>query len=226
MTNKLIKSNVRVKHDGEVFTPKRIVHKMLNFKGIHSKLKNLHATFMETSAGEGAFLLAILKAKLESAFKQSKDSYEYNRNSLIALSSIYGLELLEDNVSMLVMNMESLFRDIYSADIKKLKGSVSKKVLKSAKTIINCNVVQGNALTGKNGNDKLIVLSEWRPVSKFKVKRVNFYYKSAVNPHQNHQQINLFGNNETQDDTFNHYVPVDITEVYKQLIISSTDNNK
>lgn len=38
---------------------------------------------------------------------QSKSARAFNTNSLIALSTLYGIEFLEDNVEMLVMNMIS-----------------------------------------------------------------------------------------------------------------------
>ena len=60
----LIKSKDRVQHHGEVFTPKWMVKKMLAEPSIQEKLHDLHATFFEPSAGEGAFLKEILHQKL------------------------------------------------------------------------------------------------------------------------------------------------------------------
>lgn len=61
---KLIKSKERVQNHGEVFTPKWMVQKMLAEPAIQAKLQDLHATFLEPSAGEGAFLVEILHQKL------------------------------------------------------------------------------------------------------------------------------------------------------------------
>ena len=60
----LIKSKDRVQHHGEVFTPKWMVKQMLAEPSIQSKLNDIHATFFEPSAGEGAFLKEILHQKL------------------------------------------------------------------------------------------------------------------------------------------------------------------
>ena len=57
MTEKLIKSKIRVKKHGEVFTPKSIVNLMLNQPEIQEKLNSLTSTFLEPTAGEGAFLI-------------------------------------------------------------------------------------------------------------------------------------------------------------------------
>lgn len=57
----LIKSPDRVKDVGEVFTPKRTVEFMLDQPEITAKINDLPATFLEPSAGEGAFLVEILR---------------------------------------------------------------------------------------------------------------------------------------------------------------------
>ena len=58
---KLIKSSERVRTLGEVFTPRRIVELMLDQPEITAKINDLSATFLEPSAGEGAFLVEILR---------------------------------------------------------------------------------------------------------------------------------------------------------------------
>lgn len=111
---KVIKSSDRVKDHGEVFTPKRIVNLMLDQPEIQSKINDLQATFFEPSAGEGAFLVELLKRKLKVAKNKSVSAKLFNTKSLLALSTLYGIELLEDNVEMLVMNMITTFNIEYS----------------------------------------------------------------------------------------------------------------
>ena len=65
---KIIKSKARVQKHGEVFTPKKVINMMLNQPGINEACKNLTTTFLEPSAGEGAFLVAILNRKLEMVY--------------------------------------------------------------------------------------------------------------------------------------------------------------
>ena len=62
----LIKSKERVQNHGEVFTPKWMVQKMLAEPAIQEKIKDIHATFLEPSAGEGAFLVEIIHQRLSS----------------------------------------------------------------------------------------------------------------------------------------------------------------
>lgn len=55
MKEEIIKSKLRVQKHGEVFTPKRIVNKMLDIPEVKDACENLTATFLEPAAGEGAF---------------------------------------------------------------------------------------------------------------------------------------------------------------------------
>ena len=147
MTERIIKSSDRVKDHGEVFTPQRIVDLMLDQPEIQTKINDLQATFFEPSAGEGVFLVELLKRKLKVAMGQSTSVKSFNNKSLLALSTLYGVELLEDNVEMLVMNMITTFNLEYSRIINdKFAGKVNQHVLDSAKVIIQANMVQGNTL--------------------------------------------------------------------------------
>ena len=65
LNEEIIKSKLRVQKHGEVFTPKRIVNKMLDIPEIKEACENLTTTFLEPSAGEGAFLVEILERKLK-----------------------------------------------------------------------------------------------------------------------------------------------------------------
>ena len=74
----IIKSFERVKDHGEVFTPNKIVKLMLSQPEIQDKIHDLHATFLEPSAGEGAFLVELLKQKMDVALSKSNNATAYN----------------------------------------------------------------------------------------------------------------------------------------------------
>lgn len=93
----LIKSKNRFQHHGEVFTPKWMVKKILAEPAIQEKLHNLHATFFEPGAGEGAFLKEIFHQKL-GYVDQISNNTTWKNNALWSLMSIYAIELLEDNL--------------------------------------------------------------------------------------------------------------------------------
>ncbi|WP_373443632.1 DNA methyltransferase [Lacticaseibacillus paracasei] len=158
---RLIKSVRRVKEHGEVFTPKRVVKVMIDQPELQKALHSLTATFLEPAAGEGAFLTEILSRKLDLASSMSDSIADFERNSLIALTSLYGIELLVDNTELLVMHMYRVFYQEYLRQMGKYQASEKKKVVKSALTILKVNLVQGDALTGKNKNGDDIIFSEW-----------------------------------------------------------------
>ena len=64
------------------------------------------------------FLVEFLRRKIKVALSQSRSTDEFDDRSLVALSIHYGIELMEDNVKMLVMNMFSQFSFDYQSGIK------------------------------------------------------------------------------------------------------------
>lgn len=159
---KIIKSKTRVQKHGEVFTPKKVINMMLNQPGINEACKNLTTTFLEPSAGEGAFLVAILNRKLEMVAKTYNNNIKKIENySLLALSTLYGIELLQDNCQACAMNMFQEYYTFYIEQAIKFGTRPNNKVIDSAKTIISANIEQGDFLTRRKNNDKQIVFSQW-----------------------------------------------------------------
>lgn len=223
MSEKIIKSADRVKDIGEVFTPKKTVDFMLDQPEIKEKVNSLTATFLEPAAGEGAFLIELLKRKLYFATEQSKDIKEMQNNFLQALSTLYGIELMEDNVEMLVMNMANTFRDVYFNTFK--PEAQSQKVLKSANVIISANMAQGDTLKRITSTGDPIIFSEWKPVGKNKVQRTEYTFdaivegKGPVGSVQNKaEQLSLFAEpEEDEEPEAKNYLPVKWEDIYKQL---------
>ena len=223
LNEKIIKSADRVKDIGEVFTPKKIVDFMLNQSEIKEKVNSLTATFLEPSAGEGAFLVELLRRKLSFATRQSKDIKEMQNNFLLALSTLYGIEIMEDNVEMLVMNMANTFRDVYFKTFK--PKDQNQKVLKSANVIISANMAQGDTLKRITSTGDPIIFSEWTPVGKNKVQRTEYTFDAIVeggdpvgNVFNKVEQLSLFDEpDENNEPEPKKYLPVKWEDVYKQL---------
>lgn len=185
MDDSLIKSKSRVRDFGEIFTPQWVVDDMVNQDGINELASDLRSTFLEPSAGEGVFLVEVLKRKLRIARQKSRTITDYETNSLIALTSIYGIELLEDNVEILVMNINGVFDWNYYDVLHEFGAVVNKDVIKSARTIISSNMVQGNAITKEQSDGKPIIFSEWKmlPVKYGvqKVQRIEYTLEAIMN---------------------------------------------
>lgn len=219
----LMKSKRRVQKHGEVFTPQWVVDKMTAIPGIKEKTEDIFATFLEPSAGEGAFLLAIENLKLQFVTEHYQKD-EWNRYALWALSSIYGIEFLEDNLEIARQNMLDLFSDYY----KIVQGAQLAKrsdLYKSARTIIRANVVQGDTLTHTDHFGEEIVLSRWKPVadSPGQVQRLPFSYASLFGDEdisQNGVQIGWFDVVNTsgypESGSRESYVPTDIELVWRE----------
>lgn len=234
---KIIKSKKRVQNHGEVLTPVRIVKKMLDLPNIREVCQHLTSTFLEPAAGEGVFLVEVLSRKMKMiAKKYSADLTRYENYSLLALSTLYGVELLEDNAKKCVMNMYQVYYQAYQHQAAEHGAKMKNKVLDSAKLIISNNITQGNFLTKLAVDNNPIIFSEWKPVNFhkddkiIKIQRTEYTLEEILNSVEKESgeasrysikvdQLNLFDDFEEVAETEEkrmRYVPVKITDVYKE----------
>lgn len=211
----LIKSKVRVQSHGEVFTPKWMVQKMLAEPTIQEKICDLHATFLEPSAGEGAFLREIVHQRL-TYVDQSSTKSTWISKALWALMSIYGIELLPDNLIKARAAMMGVVINHYQTVMQKQLSS-NTDFYKAAHYVIATNIVQGNTLEYTNNQGQLIEFSHWWPVDDKKVQREVFTYKSLFadeNMDETVGQLDLFDELLVPEPT-REYQICDVTKVYK-----------
>src|SRR5680860_385146 len=94
----LVKSKQRVVDHGEVFTPAWMVEAMLDL--VKDESERIDSRFLEPACGSGNFLVPVLKRKLTTVrARYGKSDFENRHHALLALMSIYGIELLEDNIA-------------------------------------------------------------------------------------------------------------------------------
>lgn len=137
--NAQVKSRQRVASHGEVFTAQREVIAMCNL--VDAECRRYDSTFLEPACGDGNFLAEILSRKLASI------TDDYERKSLIALSSLYGIDILPDNA-------EACRRRLYA--IWDSKPGLSQAARTRAREIVCANIVCGDSL--KPGT---ITFTEW-----------------------------------------------------------------
>lgn len=160
-TERLVKSQERVRDLGEVFTPASTVQDMLDL--LPEDVWQVHpsATFLEPSCGDGNFLIAILDRKLE-AISRAYAAGELPAgpgqpaaqfHALEALSSIYGVDISSDNViggtpgheigarSRLTRQLQQWHEELFG---KRL--APRSLVLRSAQWVIENGVQVGNML--------------------------------------------------------------------------------
>lgn len=202
-----VKSKKRVADHGEVFTDRREVKAMCDF--VRQETERIDSRFLEPACGDGNFLIEILTRKLQIVKKKYKKStYDYERFSLLALGSIYGVELLEDNVN----NCRNRLFECWDKEYKLVcKKNIDRLTEESAIFILKKNIVQGNALNLKcvdyNGNDseKPIVFSEWSyPRNDALLKRKDYTLDELVNSKQR-QQITEENEGEFLKEYIAHY---------------------
>ena len=159
----LVRSRDRVKTYGEVFTPRHMVDRMLDL--VREELETGHdfvdKTFLEPSAGDGNFLLAILDRKLH-AIEGRYPAQAWPRESLFALASIYGIELLEDNHQDAKAIMLAEFLGFHQAH--GMACGARTNLHRAAAYLIDTNIVCGNTLTGQTAEGQNVQFSWWHRI--------------------------------------------------------------
>ena len=156
----LVKSRDRVRSYGEVFTPARMVTQMLDLvqPELETGPRFVDKTFFEPAAGDGNFLVAILKRKLSAIERRYQPEF-WPTESLFALASIYGIELLQDNHVAAQTALLDAFVRFHSQNA--ILCGPRTNLWRSAKYLIDANIIQGNTLTRLDAVGKRIEFSWW-----------------------------------------------------------------
>ena len=178
----LVKSRERVKAYGEVFTPQRMVNQMLDL--VRPELETgpgfVDKTFFEPAAGDGNFLIAILHRKLAAIERRYQREF-WPTESLFALASIYGIELLEDNHEAAKAGMLAEFVAFHHRH--GARSTRRTNLWQSAHFLIESNVQRGNTLTGLDPLGREVTFSWWNRVLNIQgtVQREQFTFNSLRN---------------------------------------------
>lgn len=167
-----VKSKKRIADHGEVFTSEREVNAMLDL--VKQETERIESRFLEPACGNGNFLVEILIRKLGVVDNRYKDSQlEWERYAVIAVSSIYGVDILQDNVHECRERLYLIFNEHYT---NHFNSSTQYDCRNSVKFILNRNILWGDALTLKTPDDKAkpIVFSEWSAVNGSMIKRRDY----------------------------------------------------
>jgi hypothetical protein len=197
-----IKSKERVRDQGEVFTAEREVNAMLAL--VQNETERIESRFLEPACGDGNFLAPILERKLAVVGSRYKKSQlEYERNVLIAIGSIYGVDFLKDNVRDCRKRLYGIFLTQY----KSLYGKkIREAICTSAKAIIKRNILWGDALSLKTPDEKAepLVFSEWsRPFDDSRIKRHDYYFHELTPA----EKKDLFSEELISDQGIEGFIP-------------------
>jgi hypothetical protein len=201
-TKNQTKSKKRIADHGEVFTSEREVNAMLDL--VKQETERIDSRFLEPACGDGNFLVEILNRKLavvQSRYKKSQ--LEYERNAVLAVSSIYGVDILEDNAVECRKRLFNIFNEQYT---KLYKTDCKEECRTSVKFILNRNILWGDALDFTNPDTKEpIVFSEWSAINGSMLKRRDYVFKFLVEQTHQFSMFNDEGNPAAIDEPVKDY---------------------
>lgn len=162
----------RVAEYGEVLTAEREVEAMLDL--VSAEAARIDSRFLEPACGNGNFLTAILRRKLETAARLYRaNPAEYREQSLFALACVYGIDILPDNAQASRDRLARQMSETYEALYKK---EPPEPYVKAARYILSRNIVCGDSL---NGVEKICFI-QWSLVDgKFKREEYKFGHLTA-----------------------------------------------
>lgn len=184
MTQKLkqTKSKERVRQHGEVFTAEREVKAMCDL--VKDETERIDSRFLEPACGDGNFLAEILMRKLAVVKrKYGRSHLDYEKNAVLAASSIYGVDILLDNVIDCRARMFAIWDKEYKAVCK---SDCNDQTREAVKFILSRNIVCGNALTLKcvdenaDDIDEPIIFSEWAFVTASQLQRSDYIFAELL----------------------------------------------
>jgi len=196
-TEKQVVSKQRVTDYGEVYTSQREVNAMLNL--VSQETERIESRFLEPACGTGNFLAEVLERKLQVVrMRYGRVQLEYERNAVLAISSIYGIDILEDNIQECRDRLFNIFNQEYT---ELFAGSANDQCREALRYILSRNIIHGDALTLKTvgENPEPIIFSEWSPVDGSMIKRRDFSFKELLH-HESMMELPLFA--DTGEDVF------------------------
>jgi len=167
-------SRQRVADHGEVYTAKREVNAMLDL--VKEETERIDSRFLEPACGTGNFLIEIQRRKLDVVERlYGASRHDYDERAAQAVSSIYGVELLPDNVLRCRERLLDDFKDRYV----RLFGAIGDDYEGLIGFLLSKNIVEGDALSMKCG-EKNIEFCEWAFIGHGIVKRRDFEFADLL----------------------------------------------
>ena len=182
-------SKKRVADHGEVLTGKREVNAMLDL--VKQETVRIESRFLEPACGNGNFLTEILERKLRIIEKRyAKSQLEYERYAVLAVSSVYGIDILGDNVQKCRRRLFEIFDRRYTGAFKR---RAKDRCRETVQYVLERNIIWGDALSLKTVGDEPqpIVFSEWSLTNGSLLKRRDFAFHELL-PKEHEEEISLF----------------------------------
>lgn len=206
MAEKQVKSKERVANHGEVFTGEREVKAMCDL--VKQETERIESRFLEPACGNGNFLAEVLRRKLEVVkHRYGKSPFDYERYSVLAMMSLYGVDILEDNTEECRQRLFKIWDQKYTASAK---GQATEQCREAVRFILSKNILCGDALTMLQADGSPIIFVEWSLVTGSQVKRRDFRLDELLNGHE--KQRTIFMSDWEYDDEVQAFIPSPIQE--------------
>ncbi|BAR06760.1 type III restriction system methylase [Scardovia inopinata] len=201
-----VKSKQRVGEHGEVFTNEREVNAMLDM--VKQETERIDSRFLEPACGDGNFLSEVLRRKLAVVGERyGKSQLEYERYTFVAVSSIYGVDIMADNVEECRERLFGIVKDEYE---QHFRNGCRPEVLDSIRYLLSKNILCGDALTLTDSEGEPIVFPEWSLVMGSKVKRRDFTFAALLNVSTQEPTFDML--DEIDEDEMGKVIPKPIRE--------------
>lgn len=206
MAERQVKSKQRVADHGEVFTAAREVNAMLDL--VKPETERIDSRFLEPACGEGAFLTEILRRKLAAVkSRYGKSPYDYERYAVVAVTSIYGIDILPDNAAACREKLFAIWDEEYAAN---MRGEASDQCREAVRFILQKNILCGDALTMLQADGSPIIFAEWSLVTGNQIKRRDFALDALLA--DDGAQVSFSSLGWNYDEEVRAYIPAPVRE--------------
>jgi len=170
----IVKSRRRVQDHAEVLTPSWVVNDMLDL--VIDESERIDSRILEPACGDGNFLVQVLARKLATAkSRYGKITFEMRHQALLALMSIYGIDIQADNAA----DCRGRLLFVFGEFLNLLPGD---DFMGAARTVLEANIVNGDALAMTIVSDSPesekcpILFAEWGYLGRGRYQRRDFRF--------------------------------------------------
>lgn len=192
---------------------------------VRQETERIESRFLEPACGNGNFLAEILERKLRVVeSRYGKSQLDYERKAVVAVASIYGIDILEDNVAACRTRLFGIFDRSYTARFKK---SAKAEYRDAVQYILERNIVHGDALSLKTVGkvSQPIIFSEWTaPFDNSLLKRRDYIFSDLIQGGDS--QPNLFLSEQKSDLGHRAFIPKELTSFPLVHFLKVRDHDK
>lgn len=178
--------NIAENQKNVVYTSDKLVSDMLS--SVKDEIERIDSRVLEPACGDGIFLDAILRNKLNCVIKKYGHSrIDFEFYILRALMSLYGVEIESDVVLICRKRLKKTSAEFYFQKFSKEQWIAFEPLVDC---VLKINILCGDALSLTNPIDGTpIVFAEWSFLNSYKVKRRDFIYEHLIYKSDNAETV-------------------------------------